>query len=416
MGRIFEKIRLIFLLILLHVQPSQADTLHVYPGANHLGFTQAVKNARNGSVLIVHKGVYYVSDLTIDKKLIIKGVDNPVIDGRKISDMITITHSGVVIQNLTICNSGTSGYNDIAALRIKNCRSVSVLGNIFRNNYFAVFCQNVSGCLIKNNHISSNAVNEVLSANGIHCWKSDSLSITGNKVNGHRDGIYFEFVTNSHIQSNLSQNNVRYGLHFMFSHHNSYSNNTFKNNGAGVAVMYTQHVEMINNSFIDNWGNAAFGMLIKDITDSRIIGNKFVSNTCGIFMEGGNRLQINSNVFKNNGWALKIQANCSDNRIWGNNFLNNSFDIGTNGDLVLNTFNGNFWDHYNGYDLNRDGIGDVPYRPVSMYSVIIENNPSSLMLYRSLLVQLLDQAEKSVPGFTPENLKDNKPLMKALKL
>jgi nitrous oxidase accessory protein len=256
----------------------------------------------------------------------------------------------------------------------------------------------------------------LLSANGIHCWKSDSLIIQNNYVSGHRDGIYFEFVTGSSIENNTSVKNVRYGLHFMFSHHNSYIGNTFQNNGAGVAVMYSNHVTMLNNRFLENWGNAAYGILLKDISDSKIKGNLFERNTCGIFLEGSNRIQMISNRFKGNGWAMQIQANCDDNVITHNNFLGNSFDIGTNGDLVLSKFELNFWDHYTGYDLNKDGIGDVPFRPVSMYSVIIESNPASLMLYRSLLVQLLDQAERMVPGITPVSLLDPKPKMKAYKL
>ncbi|MGH2553248.1 MAG: nitrous oxide reductase family maturation protein NosD, partial [Chitinophagaceae bacterium] len=108
--------------------------------------------------------------------------------------------------------------------------------------------------------------------------------------------------------------------------------------------------------------------------------------------------------------------NCMDNFINYNNFENNTFDISTNGNLVLSNFDNNYWDKYEGYDLNRDGIGDVPYHPVSMYSMIVEENPNALMLLRSFTVQLLDKAEKAIPGLTPENLVDKKPLMKSQKL
>jgi nitrous oxidase accessory protein len=62
--------------------------------------------------------------------------------------------------------------------------------------------------------------------------------------------------------------------------------------------------------------------------------------------------------------------------------------------------------------MNKDGIGDIPYHPVSMYSMIIEENPTTLILYRSFMVTLLDKAEKAIPSLTPENLVDNKPMMK----
>jgi nitrous oxidase accessory protein len=270
-------------------------------------------------------------------------------------------------------------------------------------------------CTVSGNELHSNAVNEITSANGIHCWKSDSMQILNNTITGHRDGIYFEFVTNSIISHNTSTGNVRYGLHFMFSNDDTYTANLFKNNGAGVAVMFSKGVTMLQNTFAENWGGAAYGILLKEISDSRIEHNRFVRNTTGIYMEGTNRIRIAQNAFDNNGWALKVQASCNDNTITKNNFIGNSFDVATNGSLVLNTFNDNYWDKYEGYDLNHDGVGDVPYRPVSLYAMIAERNPVTMMLFRSFITGLLDKAEKTIPGFIPENLKDDQPRMKAFK-
>ncbi|MGN6193856.1 MAG: nitrous oxide reductase family maturation protein NosD, partial [Ginsengibacter sp.] len=128
------------------------------------------------------------------------------------------------------------------------------------------------------------------------------------------------------------------------------------------------------------------------------------------------RIDLYKNSFTDNGFAVKIQASCDNNNFYSNNFKGNTFDIGTNGSLVLNSFNGNYWDKYEGYDLNRDNIGDVSYHPVSMYSMIIESNPAALMLFRSLIVSLLDKTEKILPGITPDQLKDEKPLMRPLQL
>lgn len=408
--------RIILFLFILCTESVLSRTIQIYPSKDGKSLILAVKAAKHGDTLKVHKGIYHALELTIDKKLHLVGFGRPVIDGRKKGSILILTAPGSSISGFEIKNSGYSGYNDIAALRILNTRNVRVTDNHFKNNLFAIYNQSSDKTLIAGNRVISDATSELLSANGIHCWKSDSLIIRNNYVSGHRDGIYFEFVTGSSIENNTSVKNVRYGLHFMFSHHNSYIGNTFQNNGAGVAVMYSNHVTMLNNRFLENWGNAAYGILLKDISDSKIKGNLFERNTCGIFLEGSNRIQMISNRFKGNGWAMQIQANCDDNVITHNNFLGNSFDIGTNGDLVLSKFELNFWDHYTGYDLNKDGIGDVPFRPVSMYSVIIESNPASLMLYRSLLVQLLDQAERMVPGITPVSLLDPKPKMKAYKL
>lgn len=409
-------LRVFILLIFLYNGNSTGRVTHVYPAKNGENLPSAILSAKPGDTLLIHKGIYYARDLKIDKKLHLIGVGMPVIDGRKKGNILIITAPGSSITGFEIRNSGYSGYNDIAALRVLNTRNVTVANNHFKQNLFAIYNQYSNKTRITGNRVSSDATSELLSANGIHCWKSDSLYIGNNYVTGHRDGIYFEFVTHSKVENNTSVKNVRYGLHFMFSHNDVYSGNTFQNNGAGVAVMYSHHVTMLRNKFIENWGNAAYGILLKDISDGKIEGNLFEKNTCGIFMDGSNRIQMRANQFKNNGWGMQIQANCDDNLISRNNFTGNSFDIGTNGDLVLSKFIENYWDHYTGYDLNKDGIGDVPFRPVSMYSVVIESNPASLMLYRSLLVQLLDQAERMIPGLTPVSLLDPKPKMKAYKL
>ena len=230
------------------------------------------------------------------------------------------------------------------------------------------------------------------------------------------DGIYLEFVTGSTIQKNRSERNVRYGLHFMFSHNDTYLGNIFENNGAGVAVMYSKNVRMENNLFDKNWGPSAYGILLKDISNSHILHNKFIQNTVAIHMEGSSRIEIGRNVFKANGWALKVQASCDDNTFYHNNFYGNSFDVATNGTMTLNKFYNNYWDKYDGYDMNKDGMGDIPYHPVSMYAMVVEQNPTTLMLMRSFMVSLLDRAEKAIPSLTPENLVDNKPMIKPNKL
>ena len=92
--------------------------------------------------------------------------------------------------------------------------------------------------------------------------------------------------------------------------------------------------------------------------------------------------------------------------------MTNTFELATNGTLVLNDINENYWDLYEEYDLNKDLVGDVAYRPVSMYSMVVERMPTAVLLWRSFLVFLLDRTEKAIPVLTPENLKDERPQMR----
>jgi nitrous oxidase accessory protein len=377
---------------------------------------KAVRLSSNGDSIIVDQGTYFEKNLVIDKSVFVSGINHPVIDGEKKYEVVSIKSSNVTFTGFKIQHSGYSTLEDPAGIKIYDSNNVTILGNIIDDTFFGIYAQYAKNCLIKNNRLTAHGKQEQEIGNGIHCWKSDSMQIIGNVISGHRDGIYFEFVTNSIIWRNQSLGNIRYGLHFMFSHNDSYINNIFSGNGAGVAVMYTHGVKMYNNFFEQNWGDAAFGLLLKEISDSYIEGNHFEKNTTGIHMEGASRVLLCKNIFKNNGWAIKIQASCMDVTVSRNNFYGNSFDVATNGTLVLNTFNSNYWDKYEGYDINKDGAGDVPFRPISMFSMIIETNPQTMILFRSIMVSLLDKTERIVPTLIPENLKDEHPSMKPFNL
>lgn len=401
---------------LLFVFTTYAYTIKV--GAKQVNTTiqRALERAAKGDTILVEKGIYREENLIINKSIILLGIDHPVLDGQNKFEIISIKANGVIVDGFRIIHSGVSSIEDLAGIKIYNVRDVIIRNNILEDTFFGVYSQYSLNCIIEKNTIQAYNRHEQQTGNGIHCWKSDSMRIIANTVTGHRDGIYFEFVTNSVIWRNITEKNLRYGLHFMFSNDDAYICNQFKNNGAGVAVMFSKNVKMYHNYFEENWGDGAYGLLLKEITDSYIENNRFVKNTVGIFMEGASRIQLEKNVFESNGWAMKIQASCLDVTVTKNNFNLNTFDIGTNGSLVLNTFNNNYWDKYDGYDLDKNKLGDIPYRPVSLYAMIIDQNPTAMILFRSFMASLLDKTEKILPTLTPENLKDDHPLMKPLPL
>lgn len=393
-----------------------ANTIVVGKDSRISTLRQGIKAAKDGDTVLLNKGIYKEGNIIIDKAIFLIGIDAPVLDGESKNEILTLTGKNIVIKGIHFANAGYSSMNDYAALKIIDATNIIIEQNTITNAFFAIHIANSTRCIVRNNTIKGTNKSEHLSGNGIHLWKCEHMTIEHNSVQGHRDGIYFEFVTASIIQKNISEKNIRYGLHFMFSHSDTYLDNIFRNNGAGVAVMYSKNVRMENNVFDKNWGPSAYGILLKDISNSYIKNNQFVQNTVAIHMEGSSRIDIGNNIFKANGWALKVQASCDDNTFHHNNFFGNSFDVATNGTKTLNQFYNNYWDKYDGYDINKDGIGDVPYHPVSMYAMVVEQNPTTLVLMRSFIVSLFDKAEKAIPGLTPENLIDSKPMLKPNKL
>jgi len=417
LGSNYKKImKKIFYILLLFSSILQAKVIEVGTNKPIKSIQKAIVLAKVGDTVLVHKGHYKEGNIIINKRIVFIGKNYPILDGQKKYEVLSIKADGVIVRGFKVIKSGYATLEDPCGIKVYNKNNVVIQNNILDDNFFGIYIQNGANCIVKNNKVSAYGKEEQRIGNGIHCWKSDRLQIISNTISGHRDGIYFEFVTNSTIKGNFSTKNIRYGLHFMFSNDDAYISNVFKNNGAGVAVMFTRRVKMVNNHFEENWGDAAYGLFLKEISDSFIIGNKFAKNTSGIHMEGTSRILVQKNSFEANGWGMKIQASCMDNEIKNNNFVGNTFDISTNGSLVLNTFNGNYWDKYEGYDLDKNGVGDVPFHPLSLFSVITENNPSAMLLFRSFMITLLDKSEKILPSITPDNFIDKKPLMHSLPL
>lgn len=398
-----------FLLILSFSSFSQ---IKVCESCKFKTIASAIIEADSGSTITVEKGIYNESNILIDKPLTLIGNDFPVLDGEEKGYIIQVKSNDVTIKGFHLKNVGSSYTKDYAAIHLYRSRNFILENNKLENVFFGFLIEKSKNGSIKNNIVFSNALNEHNSGNGIHLWHCDSINIKGNEAYGLRDGIYFEFVTNTLITNNYSHNNLRYGLHFMFSNNNEYHHNRFRKNGAGVAVMFSKFLIMHHNIFEDNWGNASFGLLLKEIYDANIYNNQFKDNTIGVNAEGSTRVVYKDNNFEDNGWAVKIVGACYENTFTNNNFLNNSFDLAYNSKINDNSFNSNYWSDNTSYDLNRDGIGDVPFRPVKLFNYVVNKTPESIMLMRSLFIDIINFSEKVSPVFTPDEVKDNTPLMK----
>lgn len=404
---------IVILLFLLFITP-QAKDIFVSVNGPVNSIIKAIELADDFDTIIIKPGLYAEGNIIVNKMVKIIGEEFPVIDGEGKFEVFTITADSVSISGLTIMNSGISYLKENAAIRLEEVSGCSITNNKLLKNFFAIYLAKSANSYIRNNYIEGERKRETNSGNGIHLWYCKNITIENNTIQGHRDGIYFEFVRQGIVNNNLSKDNLRYGLHFMFSDSCTYEENTFDDNGTGVAVMYTKQVLMKNNKFLYNRGSASYGILLKEISDSRIVLNEFIENSTGIYMEGCSRIMIGENNFIKNGWALKLMANSMDNTFVENNFITNSFDVATNSRSNFNTFERNYWSAYSGYDLNKDGFGDVPFRPVKMFSMMVQEQPVSLILLHSLFISILDVAESIIPAITPEALSDPKPRMRKI--
>ncbi len=373
-----------------------------------------IANAAPGARVVVPAGTYHLEqELLLARPITLVGEGLPVIEGNGNTGLMRITADRVRIEGFEFRNVGTSFMDDRAALRFEGVTGCQVVGNRFSDTFFGVFLARSSGCDIRHNAFRGQGGTETHSGNAVHLWNSTSTTIVGNDISGHRDGIYLEFARHVVVQGNRSSANHRYGLHFMFSDSSAYEDNTFERNAAGIAVMYTKQVAMRRNRFAGHQGAGAYGLLLKDIGHGELDGNVFTGNTTALFMEGTSHVAFTRNLFDQNGWAIRLRGNSEENHFTGNHFTGNAFDVATNGRSQTSTFDGNTWDQYRGYDLDRDGTGDVPHPPVRLFSIVVEQQAGSVILLRSLLVDLLDVAERVLPVLVPTTLTDMHPRMAA---
>ncbi|MEM0517173.1 nitrous oxide reductase family maturation protein NosD [Aequorivita flava] len=375
---------------------------------------EAILQAEEGDTVFVKKGTYKEANIKINKSIALIGENLPTIDGEKKGEIITIGTDNVTLDGFKIINVGVSYTTDYAAVRVVNSEGFVIKNLELEKLFFGIYLQKSNNGKVLNNKVRGEAVTEFNSGNAIHLWYCKNVEVRGNDVQRVRDGIYLEFSDEISIKDNFSKNNVRYGLHFMFSNNNYVINNVFETNGAGIALMFSKFMEVENNIIKKNWGTAAYGLLLKEVNDANIKNNLFFENTVGITVEGSNRLQYANNDFTSNGYAIKVKGACYENHVIDNNFLYNSFDISYNGRINNNKFNNNYWSNYTGYDLDKNGIGDVAYRPVKLFSYIVNRTPETIILMRSLFIDIIDFSEKVSPVFTPDDLMDENPRMKQI--
>lgn len=404
---------LLIIIVCLQFSNLAGATVKVCASCEHTTIQSALEMALPDDTVLVSGGQYLTEKIVIHQPVALIGIDRPELISKQGEEIITVLSHHVTISGFTFRDVTTSYMEERAAIRVKRRRNFTITNNEIYNCFFGVYLERASNGKIINNKISSTSINEASSGNAIHAWNCKNLVIKNNELTGHRDGIYFEFVDSSLIEANHSENNLRYGLHFMFSNNDVYQNNVFSENGAGVAVMFSKKINMYNNEFVNNWGRSSYGLLLKEIYDAEISGNHFTNNTLGIYVEGSSRILYTSNIFERNGWALKFAGGSIDNKIIENNFINNTLDLMLGSSFKDNIIESNYWSNYTGYDLDRDGIGDIPYYPVKLFAYILDQCPETIVLLRSLFIDVLNYSEKVSPIFTPKNVQDPFPKMSA---
>lgn len=177
----------------------QASVINVSKISGVQSIRFAIKKANSGDTIIVSAGTYFEKNILINKPLTLIGENYPVLDGQHTYELVSIKSDYVVLKGFKLQHSGNGTLDDLAGIKIYESKHVTIENNILDDTFFGIYVQFGKNCIIKNNQVTAYGTEEQQIGNGIHCWKSNSLQIIGIRIEGLRNGIYFELVTNSII-------------------------------------------------------------------------------------------------------------------------------------------------------------------------------------------------------------------------
>lgn len=391
-----------------HSNPEVSKTL---PRAD----LQARLNAASpGDTIFVAAGVY-PGNLSIDKKLVLIGKDWPVIRGTGNSSTVLLTADSCVFKGFVVEHCGKMLVNEDAGILIKSNNNV-VEGNRLRDVLFGIYLLQAHHNVVAHNHIVGRKELELGErGSGIHIWNSLHNRFIGNVITDSRDGFYIQNANHTYLERNEAFA-LRYGVHYMYADSNVFWLNKFYDNVAGAAIMYSRGIVMRRNSFVHNRGFASFGILFQDCHDSIADSNVIADNVVGIFFEATTDNSFQHNIIAQNDVALQMFQNSERNTFTENNFIDNLNALSLVGKRTSTYWSkngkGNYWSTYDGYDLDHDGIGDIPMKIRNVFDYLESQHPTLRLYLYSPAAQALAVAAKAFPIIEINQEMDERPLLR----
>jgi nitrous oxidase accessory protein len=379
---------------------------------------ELINKAKPHDTLRVPSGEY-AGPITIAKPIVLQGIGQPLIQGSRKGDVVTITSDSVTLDGFTIQFSGSEVTEDAAGVKAQG-KHITIIHNTIRNVYFGIHILQSDNVLIWKNTITPSQDYADRPGHGVNVWNVKNIWVTSNIIDDARDGVLLTYVENANVTDNTITR-CRYGLHSMYSAKIDFSNNTVRDNLLGIALMYSKVLTARKNTILDHRrGTSPFGFLLKDIDNATIEGNYIQANQIGIFAEGlsmayGSHSVIRSNTILGNQCGVSVQSSAKF-LFYGNDLIENLVDVQKQTDHINRETrwssgdSGNYWGPYHGYDNDANGIGDVPYQIVEIPELKFDRNTPSRAFIYSPAYLVLESAVRMFPSFQSEPiLEDSMP-------
>lgn len=372
----------------------------------------AIDAAREGDILELEAGIY-TGRATIDRPVSVIGQAGTVIDGQGEGDVIRVNAPDVLIRNIHLRNSGTSLETEDSGIFVTNRGDRALIeNNTFENNLIGVYLKGPEDAVVRGNVILGSTHHRVNDrGNGVHLWNTPGSRVEGNDIRHGRDGI---FVTTSH--HNTFRNNrfrdLRFAIHYMYTHDSEIIGNESINNDVAWALMFSDRLLVANNR---SRGDRDRGLFLNFVNNSTLRDN-IVSGGAEkcVFIYNANMNSFSNNHFEGCDIGIHFTAGSEGNKIFSNAFIANRTQVKYVGTRYIEWSDqgrGNYWSDNPSFDLNKDGISDQPYRPNNLVDHLVWQYPTAKLLLGSPVMQILRWAQSEFPSLHPGGVRDSVPLM-----
>ncbi|WP_068116834.1 nitrous oxide reductase family maturation protein NosD [Tropicimonas marinistellae] len=380
----------------------------VRPGA----IADTLARATEGDVLRLQPG-HYRETVELAFPVTLDGGGTAILDGQGTGSVVTVTGADVTVTGLTIIGSGSSHEEIDSGIKLtKGATRARVQDNILEGNLYGIDIHGARDAVVADNTIIGRTDRRMNDrGNGVYVWNAPGAIVDGNDMRLGRDGI---FVNSS--KKNIFRNNtfrdLRFAVHYMYANQSEVTGNVSIGNDLGYAVMFSKRVKVANNVSI---GDREHGVMMNYANYSEITGN-YVRGTeqkCA-FLYNSNKNTFVGNHFEGCGIGIHFTAGSDGNRILGNAFVGNRTQVkyvSTRWVEWSEDGQGNYWSDFAAYDLNGDGIADMPYRPNDSVDHVLWTQPAAKLLLGSPAVQLVRWSQSAFPALLPGGVIDSHPLM-----
>lgn len=349
------------------------------PNNQSIPLQPLIDQASEGEVVVLSSGTYE-GPVIINKSVILQGDSTVTLVNKEAAPAISIQADGVSLGSFTVKQEYVA---EFGAIQVSG-NNVTLSGLRIHTQGYGIVLRKALDGVIQNNEVIWSGPEQVSSAqkgNGIDLYASQDIRITDNIITGMRDGIYMENSWDTEVMDNTLTRS-RYAIHCMYLVRSKIMNNTGELNITGAMIMGVQEATVMNNSFRKQSTNVhSQGIMMYDVQNSKISHNALEGNRVGLYIQESSGNEISQNDVVRNFVGVQL-LDAEGNELHSNRFVSNVIEaqaVESQNNIIRN----NYWDTFQGLDLNRDGASEMAYAINPFYQELVRRKAPFQLFFQS---------------------------------